>query len=41
MLLLWREHAGGDAARIRIINCTPEVRRILGIANFHTLFDIV
>ena len=41
MLLLLRDHAGGDAARIRIVNCSPGVRRILGIANFHMLFEIV
>ena len=41
MLLLLRDHAGGDAARIRIVNCSPEVRRILGIANSHKLFEIV
>lgn len=40
MLLLLREHAGGDAAQIRISGCTPDVRRVLDIANFARLFDI-
>ena len=40
MLLLLREHAGGDSARVRITGCTPEVRRVLDIANFPRLFDI-
>lgn len=40
MLLLMRDHAGGDAARIRLINCAPDVRKILAISNFEQLFDI-
>jgi len=38
MLLVLREHAGG--APIQIINSRPAVRRILHIANFHTLFTV-
>jgi anti-anti-sigma factor len=38
MLLLLREHAGGAAADIEIIQASPEVRRILDVANFGKLF---
>ncbi len=40
MLLLLREHAGGEGARIRIVNASSEVRKILDVANFGKLFDI-
>ncbi|NWO05199.1 MAG: STAS domain-containing protein [Alteromonadaceae bacterium] len=40
MLLLLRDHAGGDAARISIENCNSDVRRILSISNFEQLFSI-
>jgi anti-anti-sigma factor len=40
MLLLLREHAGGDTARITIENPAPEIRSILEVANFDKLFDI-
>ncbi|PHQ16468.1 STAS domain-containing protein [Marinobacter profundi] len=40
MLLLLRDYAGGDAARIRIENCNSDVRRILAISNFEQLFAI-
>jgi anti-anti-sigma factor len=38
MLLLLREHAGGDRAHIKIMHCQPEVKKILAIANFQHLF---
>lgn len=38
MLLLLREHAGGVASDIEIIQASPEVRRILDVANFGKLF---
>jgi anti-anti-sigma factor len=38
MLLVLREHAAG--APVQIINSRPAVRRILHIANFHTLFRV-
>lgn len=41
MLLLLREHVGGDQRRVRIVNCNPEIRKILDIARFDKLFDIV
>ncbi|MBB1127025.1 STAS domain-containing protein [Thiospirillum jenense] len=38
MLLLLREHAGGEAAPVRITGCSEDVRRVLKIANFERLF---
>lgn len=40
MLLVLRDQAGGDRADIRIVNCNPEVRKILTIAHFDRLFRI-
>ena len=40
MLLLLREHAGGEGAAIQIINASPDVKKILDVANFGKLFDI-
>jgi len=40
MLLLLRDHAGGDSAGVEIVNCNAEVRKILGISNFEQLFAI-
>lgn len=40
MLLLLRDYAGGDSARIVIENCNNDVRRILSISNFEKLFNI-
>jgi anti-anti-sigma factor len=40
MLLLLREHAGGEGARIKINNASPDVKKILDVANFGKLFDI-
>lgn len=40
MLLLLREHAGGDKADVSIINTGPEIKQILTISNFHQLFKI-
>lgn len=40
MLLLLREHAGGETADIRILNCTPDVRKVFAIAQFHKLFTL-
>jgi anti-anti-sigma factor len=40
MLLLLREHAGGDDSKIEVIGCKPEIKKILAIANFQKLFDI-
>lgn len=40
MLLLLRDHAGGDKAQITIENCSPDVKKILTISNFEQLFSI-
>lgn len=40
MLLLLRDFAGGDGARIELRNCNNDVRRILTISNFEQLFSI-
>jgi len=39
MLLLLREHAGGDASKIDISNVSPDVKKILDVANFSKLFN--
>ena len=33
MLLLLRDHAGGDTANVHISNCNQDVRKILTISN--------
>lgn len=40
MLLLLRDYAGGDSAKIELKNCHSEVKTILDIANFQKLFAI-
>ncbi|MDO3382591.1 STAS domain-containing protein [Gilvimarinus algae] len=40
MLLLLRDHAGGDNASIQIKNTSTDVKRILTISNFEQLFSI-
>ena len=40
MLLLLREHAGGEKAKVNIKNCGAEIRKILEISNFQKLFSI-
>lgn len=40
MLLLLRDFAGGDTARIEIRHASDDVRRILTISNFEQLFVI-
>lgn len=40
MLLLLRDHAGGDQDSVAIINCSSDVRKILTISNFDQLFNI-
>lgn len=40
MLLLLRDHAGGDEADIAIVNCNDDVKKILTISNFDQLFAI-
>ncbi len=40
MLLLLRDHAGGDNSDIRVVNSSSDVRKILAIPNFDKLSDI-
>lgn len=40
MLLALRDFAGGDSANIKIINCKPDVRKILVITKLDELFTI-
>ncbi|MFP3516672.1 STAS domain-containing protein [Pseudomonas sp. SIMBA_077] len=40
MLLLLRDHAGGDEAEIQVVHCSQDVRKTLEISNFDKLFDI-
>ncbi|MEY8263448.1 MAG: STAS domain-containing protein [Bermanella sp.] len=40
MLLLLRDHAGGDSANVRITQCNQDVKKILTISNFEQLFTI-
>ena len=40
MLLLLRDHAGGDDAQIQVVNSSNDVRKTLAISNFNKLFDI-
>ena len=41
MLLKLREYAGGDKTKVRLINCSPDIKKILTIAHFHTLLTVV
>lgn len=40
MLLMMREYLGGNAADISIINCSPDIKNILTVANFQSLFKM-
>lgn len=40
MLLLLRNHAGGDDSHIRIVNASPEVCRLLSSCRFTELFNV-
>lgn len=40
MLLMLRDHVGGDDADVRVVNTSSDVRKILAISNFDKLFDI-
>lgn len=40
MLLLLRDHAGGERSKIEIVNCSHDVKKILLISNFEQLFTI-
>lgn len=40
MLLLLRDYAGGESAKIELIRCKSEIKNILEISNFQKLFKI-
>jgi HptB-dependent secretion and biofilm anti anti-sigma factor len=40
MLLVLRDYAGGETAKITISNCSPEVKKIFSISSFEQLFTI-
>ena len=40
MLLLIRDHAGGDSSNITLENCNEDIRKILTISNFEQLFKL-
>ena len=40
MLLLLREYAGDGNAEIWLCNCSPEVRKVLSIANLDKMFNL-
>ena len=40
MLLLLRDHSGGDSSNIQLINCNEDIKKILTISNFEQLFQI-
>ena len=41
MLLLLREFAGEASADICLLNCSPEVRKVLSISNLDKMFTLV
>ncbi|MFV2061143.1 MAG: STAS domain-containing protein [Gammaproteobacteria bacterium] len=40
MLLLLREHAGGDGCDVTITSCSEDIKKILTISNFEKLFKL-
>lgn len=40
MLLNMRRHVGSDKVPIKLINCRPQVKKVLLISRFETKFDI-
>lgn len=40
MLLILREHAGGDEAKLAIVGCGEDMKHILMASSFEKLFDI-
>ena len=40
MLLLLREHGGGESARVSVVHCNPDIHKILTISNFDKLFEV-
>ena len=40
MLLALRDYAGGDSASISIVNCNPDIKKILIITKLDELFSV-
>ncbi|WP_110969436.1 STAS domain-containing protein [Pseudomonas huaxiensis] len=40
MLLLLRDHVGGEEPNVSVVNASSDVRKILAISNFEKLFNI-
>ncbi len=40
MLLVLRDKIGGDKQKVKIVNASPEVKKILEIASFDKLFSL-
>lgn len=40
MLLLLRDYAGGDSAKVELTRCGTEIKNILEISNFQKLFAV-
>ena len=40
MLMMMREHLGGEAADITLKNCSQDIKVILSVSNFQNLFTI-
>lgn len=40
MLLMMREYLGGNSADISIVNCSADIKNILTVANFQSLFNM-
>lgn len=40
MLLMMREHVGGTSSHIELKNCSQDIKTILSVANFQSLFKI-
>jgi len=40
MLLLLRQHAGGDKQHVTLAHMRPAVAKIVTVANFHQLFSV-
>jgi len=40
MLLLMREGLGNDDAHVKLVNCRPNIKKLLEMASFHQLFEV-
>ena len=40
MILLLKEHAEKKSSKVKIVNATANVKKLLELANFHKLFEV-